>query len=138
MANSEGLSAAERAAVRQRAAELRKKMTPAELAAEMIDTIAALPEPDRTIASRIHAVIDGLGLGFDYRLWYGFPAYYKNGKIVCFVKQASKFKDRYQILGFESSAKVDDGTFWPVAYAITELTPAIEAEIAGLVKRAVA
>lgn len=104
----------------------------------MLEAIAALPEPDRAIASRVHEIIDGLNLGFDYRLWYGFPAYYKNGKIVCFVKQASKFKDRYQILGFEQQAKLDDGTFWPVAYAITELTPAVEAQIAELVTRSVA
>lgn len=105
--------------------------------AEVLTSIAALPEADRALAERIHAIIKATVPSLSPRLWYGMPAYTKNGKVVCFFQSASKFKTRYATFGFQHEANLDDGAMWPVAFALTKLTAADEERIAALVKRAV-
>jgi len=99
--------------------------------------IAEMPEPDRTMAERLHALIKASVPDLSSRLWYGMPAYAKDGKVICFFQSGLKFKTRYATLGFSDRAKLDDGEMWPTAFALTELTAAIEARIGALVKRAV-
>ena len=103
----------------------------------VLATIAELPQPDRAMAERIHAIIEASAPGLTPRLWYGMPAYAKEGKVVCFFQSGQKFKTRYATLGFSDQANLDDGTMWPNAYALTELTAADEARIAALVQKAV-
>lgn len=98
--------------------------------------IAELPEPDRTLAGRIHALVLASAPGLTTRLWYGMPAYAKDGKVLCFFQSGQKFKTRYATLGFSDRSKLDDGTMWPTSYALTELTADDEERIAALVKRA--
>src|SRR5690606_23408056 len=95
-------------------------------ASEVLAKIAELPEPDRTLAGRLHAIVTANAPEFTPRLWYGMPAYAKGGKVVCFFQGASKCRTRYATLGFNDSANLDDGTMWPTAFALTELTPANE------------
>lgn len=99
--------------------------------------IAELPEPDRTIAERLDAIIKANAPTLAPKLWYGMPAYAKDGKVVCFFQSAQKFKSRYATLGFNDSARLDEGTMWPTAFALTTLTAADEAKIGALVKKAV-
>jgi uncharacterized protein YdhG (YjbR/CyaY superfamily) len=99
--------------------------------------IAEMPEPDRALAKRIHNLVTSTAPALMPRTYYGMPAYSQDGKTICFFKPASKFKERYSTLGFEASAKLDDGAMWPVAFALKELTPADESRIATLVKKAV-
>jgi uncharacterized protein YdhG (YjbR/CyaY superfamily) len=99
--------------------------------------IAELPEPDRARAERLHAIIKASAPALSPRLWYGMPAYAKEGKVVCFFQSAQKFKTRYATVGFNDAANLDEGDLWPVAYALKELTPAVEARIGALVKKAV-
>ena len=99
--------------------------------------IATMPEPDRSMAKRIHAIVRASAPTLTPRLWYGMPAYAKDGSVVCHFQDAAKFKTRYATLGFSDEANLDEGPMWPVAYALKELTPADEARIAELVKRAV-
>jgi uncharacterized protein YdhG (YjbR/CyaY superfamily) len=99
--------------------------------------IAELAESDRVLAERVHAVITAAAPDLSPKLWYGMPAYAKDGKVVCFFQAAAKFKSRYSTLGFNDPANLDDGTMWPIAFALTELTAAEEERIAALVKRAV-
>ena len=99
--------------------------------------IAELAESDRVLAERVHAVITAAAPDLSPKLWYGMPAYAKDGKVVCFFQAAAKFKSRYATLGFNDPAKLDDGTMWPIAFALTELTAGEEERIAALVKRAV-
>lgn len=101
------------------------------------EVIAAMPAGDRALGERLHAIVTATAPGLTPRLWYGMPAYAKDGKVICFFQAASKFKTRYATFGFQHDAKLDDGGFWPVAFALTELTPAVEAKIAALVTRAV-
>ena len=103
---------------------------------EVREKIAQMPEPDRTVAERIHALVTNSAPAFVPRTYYGMPAYAKNGKTICFFKPASKFKERYSTFGFEQSARIDDGAMWPVAFAVTELTADVEARIVELVKKA--
>ena len=98
--------------------------------------IAEMPEPDRAMAERLHALINASAPALTPKLWYGMPAYARDGKVVCFFQSAQKFKTRYATLGFSDTAKLDDGTMWPTAFALTELTAADEARIGALVKRA--
>ena len=105
--------------------------------AEVVANIAAMPEPDRTIAERVHAIVKASAPVLSPRLWYGMPAYAKDGKIVCFFQSAQKFKTRYATLGFQHEANLDDGDMWPVAFAVRQLTAAEEARIGALVKKAV-
>ena len=98
--------------------------------------IAAMPEPDRALGERVHAIIKANAPALSPRLWYGMPAYAKDGKVVCFFQSAAKFKTRYATFGFQHAANLDEGAMWPVAFALKELTAAEEAKIAALVKKA--
>jgi uncharacterized protein YdhG (YjbR/CyaY superfamily) len=99
--------------------------------------IAEMPESDRVMAERLHAIIKASAPALAPKTWYGMPAYAKGGKVVCFFQSADKFKSRYATFGFDVAASLDDGAMWPVAFALTELTAADEARIAALVKKAV-
>jgi uncharacterized protein YdhG (YjbR/CyaY superfamily) len=99
--------------------------------------LAAMPEPDRALGERLHAIIKASAPALAPRLWYGMPAYAKDGKVVCFFQGASKFKTRYATFGFMHEANLDDGAIWPTAFAVVELTPPEEARIGALVKKAV-
>jgi len=103
----------------------------------LLAKIAAMPEPDRAIGKRLHAIITASAPALTPRLWYGMPAYAKDGKVLCFFQNAQKFKARYGTLGFSDAANLDDGAVWPTGFAVKELTPAEEARIAALVKKAV-
>ena len=105
--------------------------------AEVLATIAAMPDADRAMAERLHEIIRANAPDLSPRLWYGMPAYARKGKVVCFFKSADKFKTRYATFGFEHEAHLDEGSMWPVAFAIKELTTADEARIAALVEKAV-
>jgi hypothetical protein len=99
--------------------------------------IAEMPEPDRAMSERLHAIIKASAPVLSPRLWYGMPAYAKDGKVVCFFRDTQKFKERYMTLGFNQDANLDEGAMWPIAFALKELTAAEEARIAALVKKAV-
>ena len=103
----------------------------------VLATIAAMPEPDRAMGERLHAVIKASAPALSLKLWHGMPAYAKDGKVICFFRSGQKFKERYMTLGFNSEANLDDGHMWPIAFALTELTAAEEARIGALVKKAV-
>jgi uncharacterized protein YdhG (YjbR/CyaY superfamily) len=132
---SKGFTAEERAAMRERAQELKAGEADGEGA--VLAKIAAMPEPDRSMAKRIHEIIRASAPALTPRLWYGMPAYAKDGKVVCHFQDAAKFKTRYATLGFSDEANLDEGAMWPVAYALKELTSAEEARIAALVMKAV-
>lgn len=102
----------------------------------VLANIAAMPEPDRVMGERLHTIIKASAPALSPRLWYGMPAYSRNGKVVCFFQSAHRFKTRYATLGFMHEAKLDEGTMWPTAFALKELTAAEEARIGTLVKRA--
>jgi uncharacterized protein YdhG (YjbR/CyaY superfamily) len=125
----------ERGAMRARAKELKADEADGESA--VLEKISEMKGPDRAVAERIHAIIKASAPDLTPRLWYGMPAYAKNGKTICFFQPATKFKMRYATLGFNDSANLDEGALWPVAYALTELSPAEEARIGELVKKAV-
>jgi hypothetical protein len=128
-----GFSADERAAMKEHAQELKTAAAESDVLAK----IAEMDEPDRVIGERLHAVIRTNAPGLTPKLWYGMPAYAKDGKIVCHFQPAKKFKTRYATLGFSDPANLDDGAMWPTSYALTELTPADEDRIGALVKQAV-
>jgi uncharacterized protein YdhG (YjbR/CyaY superfamily) len=130
----EGFTAEEKAAMRARARELKDN---AEGESAVRAAIAAMSPRDRAIAKRLHELIKAAAPDLSPKTWYGMPAYAKDGKVVCFFRNAGKFKERYAMFGFNDSAKLDDGSMWPVAFALTELTAADEAKIGALVKRAV-
>jgi uncharacterized protein YdhG (YjbR/CyaY superfamily) len=113
------------------------KKTKTDGEAEVLAAIAAMPEPDRAIAERLHAIVKANAPVLSPRLWYGMPAYARAGRVICFFQSAQKFKTRYATLGFQHDANLDEGAMWPVAFAVKELTPANEEEIAALVKKAV-
>jgi uncharacterized protein YdhG (YjbR/CyaY superfamily) len=136
-----GFSAEELAAMKARAAELRAEKGGAKKADEAercLEAIAAMSQPDRGLAERIHAIVIASAPHLDVTTWYGFPAYKKDGKVICFFKPAAKFNDRYATFGFETTAALDDGTVWPVAFALTEIKPADEKKLRALVKKAAA
>jgi uncharacterized protein YdhG (YjbR/CyaY superfamily) len=137
----EGLTAAERAAMKQRTKELKAEARRGAAAADgerdLLAKIAEMPEPDRAMATRIHAVVRASAPALTPKTWYGMPAYAKDGKVVCFYQSAHKFRSRYATFGFNDAANLDDGAMWPVAFALTALTAADEARIAALVKKAV-
>lgn len=138
-ASGTGFSDAEKEAMRERAREQRSAKgapTPEEGEADVLARIAAMPEPDRALAARVHALVKAAAPDLVARTWYGMPAYTRDGRIVCFFKDAAKFKSRYATLGFEEHARLDDGEMWPVAFALVELTPGVEARITDLVRRA--
>lgn len=131
-----GFSAEEKAAARARIKELKASELDGEGQAQA--AIAAMTEPDRSLAARVHALIKAGAPGLSPKTWYGMPAYATpDGKVVCFFQPALKFKARYATLGFNDAAQLDDGALWPVAYALKELTPEVEARIVALVKKAV-
>ena len=103
----------------------------------MLGKIAAMPGPDRALGERLHAIIIASAPALSPRLWYGMPAYARDGNVVCFFQGAQKFKTRYAMLGFSDKAKLDEGSLWPVAFALKELTADVEAKISALVKTAV-
>lgn len=131
-----GFSAEERAAMRERAKELKASANREEAAKAVVDMIAEMPPADRALAERVHAIIVENAPTLAPKLWYGMPSYARDGKIVCFFQSAEKFKTRYATLGFNEDALLDDGTMWPTAYALTQLDEKNEAFIADLVKRA--
>lgn len=130
-----GFSAEERAAMRERAQELKANAVDGESA--VLAKIAEMKGPDRALAKRLHALIRKSAPDLSPRTWYGMPAYAKDGKVVCYFQSAGKFKSRYATIGFSDQAKLDKGAMWPTAFALTELTGAEEAKIAALVKKAV-
>jgi uncharacterized protein YdhG (YjbR/CyaY superfamily) len=134
---SEGFTTEERAAMKERARELKGGASNQGDEGVVLAKIAEMQEPDRTMAERLHAIIRGSAPDLSPRTWYGMPAYAKNGKVVCFFQGAHKFKTRYSTLGFSDAANLDEGSFWPVAFALRELTPTEEARIVELVQRAV-
>jgi uncharacterized protein YdhG (YjbR/CyaY superfamily) len=137
---SEGFSDGERAAMKERAQELkaaaRAGKDKADGESAVLAKIAEMPESDRVMAERIHAVVKANAPGLTPKTWYGMPAYARDGKVVCFFKSADKFKSRYATFGFEEDAKLDEGAMWPTSFALTELTAADEARIGALVKKA--
>jgi len=134
---AEPFSPAERAAMKERAREAKSNASKGEAAAEVIAKISEMPEPDRGMARRVHAVITSAAPQLDPRLWYGMPAYALDGKVICFFQDAGKFKARYATLGFSDSALLDYGTIWPSSFAIMGLTAAGEKRITELVVKAV-
>jgi len=132
---AKAFTADERAAMKARVQELKAGKGNAEGA--VLAAIAAMREPDRTMAKRIHAIITASAPALAPKTWYGMPAYAKDGKVVCFFQSAQKFKTRYATFGFADKATLDDGVMWPTAFALTELTAAAEAKIAALVKKAI-
>ena len=133
---SAGFTADEKAAMKARAQELKAEAEKAEGESAALEAIAKLQEPDRSMAKRLHTIIKASGLSA--KTWYGMPAYAnKEGKIVCYFRDRLKFKERYAMFGFNDSANLDEGTMWPIAYALPELTAKDEAKIAALVKKAV-
>lgn len=134
---SGGFTAEERAAMRERAQELKAQAKKADGESAVLAKIAEMPEPDRSMAERLHAIIKASAPDLSPRLWYGMPAYAKGGKVVCFFQAASKFNTRYATLGFSDAAALDEGDMWPVAFALRGLTEAEEARISALVKKAV-
>jgi uncharacterized protein YdhG (YjbR/CyaY superfamily) len=138
-----GFTDEERAAMKEHVQELKAaarrgpRGDKAEEESAVLAKIAEMPEPDRAFAERIHAIIKASAPALSPRLWYGMPAYAKDGKVVCFFQSAAKFKTRYATFGFQHEAKLDEGAMWAVAFALTGLTAPEEARIAALVKKAV-
>lgn len=138
---TQSFTAEERAAMKERAkevkAEERANKNRAEGENEVLAKIAELPEPERTMAQRLHEIITASAPVLSPRLWYGMPAYAKEGKVVCFFQSAQKFNTRYATFGFSDTATLDEGAMWPTAYGLTALTTAVEEQISALVKKAV-
>ena len=138
---SKGFTDEERAAMKERAqemkAEARANRNKADGERDVLAKIAEMPEPDRAMAERLHAIIKASAPALSPRTWYGMPAYAKDGKIVCFFQSADKFKSRYATFGFNDTANLDDGAMWPTSFALKELTAKEEARIGALVKKAV-
>jgi hypothetical protein len=139
----EGFTDEERVAMKERVQELKAaprrgpRADKADGESAVLAKIAEMPEPDRAMGERLHAVIKASAPALSPRLWYGMPAYAQDGKVVCFFQSAQKFKTRYATFGFSDEANLDVGAMWPTAFALTELTAADEARIAALVKKAV-
>ena len=137
MAERKGFTAEERAAMRERARELKAASDKVEGESAVLAKIAEMPEPDRTMGNRLHEIVTAAAPELSPRLWYGMPAYAKDGKVVCFFQGAQKFKTRYATFGFSDKANLDDGAMWPSAFALKDLTPEEEAKITALVEKAV-
>ena len=140
---SQGWTDEERAAMKQRAQELKAEARrgtrgkKADGESDVLAKIAEMPEPDRAMAERLHAIVKASAPALSPRTWYGMPAYAKDGKVVCFFQSAEKFKARYATFGFSDKANLDEGAMWPTSFALKELTAAEEARIGALVKKAV-
>ncbi len=137
MPKSKGFTAEERAAMKERILEEKAAAKKANGESAVLAAIAKMPESDRSMAKRLHAIIKASAPALSPRTWYGMPAYAKGDDVVCFFQAAAKFKTRYATLGFSDEAKLDEGNMWPVAFALKELTSAEEARISALVKKAV-
>jgi uncharacterized protein YdhG (YjbR/CyaY superfamily) len=134
---SKGFTAEERAAMKERAQELKAEARKADGESAVLAKIAEMPEPDRAMARRLHEIIKASAPALSPKTWYGMPAYAKDGKVVCYFTAASKFKSRYATFGFNDAANLDEGAMWPTSFALTELTAAEEKRIGALVKKAV-
>jgi uncharacterized protein YdhG (YjbR/CyaY superfamily) len=138
---SKGFTAEEKAAMKERARELKAEARADKDRAagerDVLAAIAAMPEPDRALGERLHAIVKASAPALSPKTWYGMPAYAKDGKVVCFFQSADKFKSRYATLGFNDTANLDKGAMWPTSFALKELTAADEAKIRALVKKAV-
>lgn len=141
MNKSKGFSDEEKAAMRQRAKELaaenKSNRNKAQGESDVLKAIAKMSEPDQSIAKRLHFLIKKVAPALTPKTWYGFPAYAKDDKVVCFFQYAGKFKTRYATLGFSDAANLDDGQMWPVTFALKKLTAVEEAKVIALVKKAV-
>jgi uncharacterized protein YdhG (YjbR/CyaY superfamily) len=136
--SGKGFSAEEKAAMRERAKELKAQANKADAEKAVLEKIAEMPDSDRKMGERFHAIVKENAPQLAPRLWYGMPAYGReDGKLICFFQAADKFKARYATFGFEESAKLDEGSMWATSFALTKLTPADEKRIAELVKKAV-
>jgi uncharacterized protein YdhG (YjbR/CyaY superfamily) len=133
-ARPSGLTEEEKAAARETVKE--RKLGAKNDESALLAKIAEMPPSDRVMAERIHAIVKATAPGLEPRTWYGMPAYYKDGKVMCFFQPAAKFKARYASIGFDEAASLDDGAMWPTAWALTELTAEGEKQIADLVKKA--
>lgn len=138
---NEGFSDAEQAAMKERAKELkaeaRANKNREEGERDLLEKIAEMPEPERSMATRIHEIVMESAPDLFPKTWYGMPAYARDGKVVCFFQSAAKFEARYATFGFNDTAHLDEGEMWPVSFALTALTPAAEEKISALVKKAV-
>jgi uncharacterized protein YdhG (YjbR/CyaY superfamily) len=138
---SKGLTDEERAAMKERVQELKAEARGAKSKADgerdVLAKIAEMPEPDRVMAERLHAIVKASAPGLSPKTWYGMPAYAKDGKVVCYFQSADKFKARYATFGFNDTANLDDGAMWPTSFALKELTAKDEAKIRALVRKAV-
>jgi uncharacterized protein YdhG (YjbR/CyaY superfamily) len=136
---SEGWTDAERAAMKERGREMKAESgrgRKADGESDVLAKIAEMPEPDRSMAERLHAIVKASAPALSPKTWYGMPAYAKDGKVVCFFQSADKFKARYATFGFNDMANLDEGAMWPTSFALKELTGTVEAKIAALVKKA--
>jgi uncharacterized protein YdhG (YjbR/CyaY superfamily) len=133
---SKGFTAEERAAMRERARELKASKSRADEESDVLAKIAEMPKSDRAMAERLHALIKASAPALSPRTWYGMPAYAKDGKVVCFFQSADKFKSRYATFGFSDKANLDKGAMWPTSFALKELTAAEEKKIGALLKKA--
>jgi uncharacterized protein YdhG (YjbR/CyaY superfamily) len=134
---SKGFTTEERAAMKERAQELKAEARKADGERAVLEKIAEMPEPDRSMAKRLHVIIKASAPALSPKTWYGMPAYAKDDKIVCFFQSADKFKSRYATFGFNDTANLDRGAMWPTSFALKELTAAEEKKIGALVKKAV-
>jgi len=123
--------------MKERALELRAGADKADGESAVLAKIAGMADPDRAMGQRLHAIIKASAPALSPRLWYGMPAYARDGNVVCFFQEAKKFKSRYATLGFSDKANLDEGAMWPTSFALKELTPEIKTKIAALVKKAV-
>jgi len=141
---SNGFTDEEKAAMRERAKEVKAaarrgpRAGDADGESDVLEKIAAMQDADRAMAERLHAIVKASVPGLSPRTWYGMPAYAKDGKVVCYFRDAQKFKERYATFGFNAAANLDDGAMWPVAFALAEWTPDVEARISALLEKAVA
>jgi uncharacterized protein YdhG (YjbR/CyaY superfamily) len=134
---SKGFTDEERAAMKERAQELKAEARNADGESAVLAKIAEMPEPDRAMAKRLHEIVKASAQGLSPKTWYGMPAYAKDGKVVCYFQNAAKFKSRYSTFGFNDAANLDEGAMWPTSFALVELTATEEAKISALVKKAV-
>jgi uncharacterized protein YdhG (YjbR/CyaY superfamily) len=134
---SKGFTDEERAAMKERARELKAEASKADGESTLLEKIAEMPEPDRSMATRLHAIVTASAPELSPKTWYGMPAYAKDGKVLCFFQSAQKFKSRYATFGFSDEANLDEGDMWPTSFALKKLTAAEEARIGALVKKAV-
>jgi uncharacterized protein YdhG (YjbR/CyaY superfamily) len=135
--SSKGFTAEERAAMKERAQELKAEARKADGESALLAKIAEMEGPDRALAERVHAIVKASAPALSPKTWYGMPAYAKDGKVLCYFQSAQKFKSRYATFGFSDEANLDEGAMWPTSFALKELTAADEARIGALVKKAV-